>query len=130
MERQVYEITLPLPPSVNAAYKNIGRGRARTAKYNQWKQEAWLQLREQFPNGGAKLQGRIRVEYTLLQADKLKRDIANFEKCTTDFLSGIFFDDDSQIDQIFMIRKYTQGKKNFMHVRMRELTVEDLDNGS
>jgi len=37
-------LTLPLPPSVNAAFTNVpGKGRVRTAKYRKWAREAgWL----------------------------------------------------------------------------------------
>ncbi len=43
-------ITLPLPPSVNALYRNVAkRGRVKTERYNTWLQAAGWALKEQKP---------------------------------------------------------------------------------
>lgn len=44
-------ITLPIPPSVNAMYRNVpGRGRVSTAALVNWKAAAGWQLKSQRPN--------------------------------------------------------------------------------
>lgn len=43
------EIRLPFPPSVNTMFKNIRHGRARTAEYEAWRENAAWELKAQNP---------------------------------------------------------------------------------
>ncbi len=45
--RPVCSFTCPLPPSINAAYKNISRGRAKTENYRLWEDMALFSLKSQ-----------------------------------------------------------------------------------
>ena len=78
------KIELPHPPSVNAAYINLKRGgRAKSQVYKQWLKDAeaalWGQKITHFD-------GWVRVVYTFRVPDNRKRDVANLEKCLSDFL--------------------------------------------
>ena len=86
-------LSLPFPPSVNAAYANGGnkRGRHKTAAYIVWERLAAI---------GIKDSHRLALKtYTLAiclrRPDKRTRDLGNYEKCVSDLLvaHGIVADD-------------------------------------
>lgn len=77
-------ITLPLPPSTNALYRNVAkRGRVKTERYNTWLQAAGWALKEQKP-------GKVEGPYCLWlycgKPDNRRRDLANLEKAVSDLL--------------------------------------------
>jgi len=85
-------ITLPLPPSVNRAYRNVViKGHARTLLSKdgrEYKQAVKTLLSR------AKSFGDARLEV----------DIGNREKLLSDALEGVLFDNDEQIDVLHQYR--------------------------
>lgn len=91
-------ITLPIPPSVNAAYANIpGKGRVKTKRYRNWVVLANSYLIKQ--SGALKaIEGQVGIMYCMNVPDKRKRDCANYEKILSDFLvANKIIEDDSLI---------------------------------
>ena len=113
----MFEALLPIPPSVNAAYRAVN-GRVIKAKaYREWEKEATRSLHLQHQNI-SKLTGRLTVEYRYGFPDKRKRDIANFEKALSDFLetAGVY-ENDCQIDEMKLLRDTGNG----VFVTIREI---------
>lgn len=89
--------TLPMPPSVNALYKNVSRGRAKTSRYLSWIAEAGIELnRQHVPT----LTPPYRVDYAIGKpTTNRKRDVANLEKALSDLLVSMdVIEDDSFIE--------------------------------
>lgn len=84
---------LPFPPSVNSAYANGGnkRGRHKTAQHLAWIKEASARVKA----GDRQALGFYSLNICLERPDKRQRDLANYEKCVSDFLvmHGIVKDD-------------------------------------
>jgi len=89
--------SLPMPPSVNALYKNVkGRGRAKTSRYLDWITEAGIELNLQHV---PTLTPPYSIEYAVGRPDKRKRDVANLEKALSDLLVSMdVIEDDSLIN--------------------------------
>ena len=85
-------LTLPFPISVNRLYDNSKRGRVKTDRYQAWLTEAGWELKAQ---GQKPVTGLYAMQIVLNEADKRRRDIANFEKCVSDLLvkHGLIEDD-------------------------------------
>lgn len=138
-----YEITLPLPTSVNAS-KTVGKGYrnpktgkwtrtvSRSTEYNNWIQFAAVEYRNQFKGGVQKFFGRLRVDYIFIWNDLDKgrdsSDIGNREKCLSDFLEHKFFDNDNQIDEQHQYRRISPDYKNCVIVRVYEINDRRYDN--
>jgi len=86
-------ITLPYPPSINAAYANGGnkRGRHKTAAYKAWEQHAGMFIKDSHRQ---KL-GPYSLHIALKRPDKRRRDLGNVEKVISDLLvaHGVVKDD-------------------------------------
>ena len=91
---------LPFPLSVNAMYKNAGKARAKSKRYREWTEGALWQLKSQFK--GQPIDGHLMLTLAIKQPDRRKRDLGNLEKSITDLMTGIVYNDDSQIKAIFM----------------------------
>lgn len=89
-------LTVPLPPSVNAAYRNVpGKGRVKTKAYRSWLAEAGWETVRQRPVG---VKGRVRVRVVFGKPDKRKRDLDNLLKCVFDLLTKYgLIEDDSMV---------------------------------
>lgn len=61
-------------------------------------------------NSNEMLKGRIKVEYEVFYNDKRKRDIDNILKLLTDSLQKVVFENDSQIDELTVKRRFTKEK--------------------
>lgn len=120
-----YEIVLPLPPSVNAAYRSTGRGWYKTAAYKKWLEKAEIAYQQNYPENVTAIQGPVRAEYTIIQGDKRPRDIANYDKCLSDFLEGRFFENDAQIDLMILARQYGSKGSNLVHVYVQKMDEEN-----
>jgi Holliday junction resolvase RusA-like endonuclease len=83
--------TCPLPPSINAAYKNIRRGRAKTAEHRAWADMALISLKQQKI---APVQGACVIIYGFERKSRMA-DASNRIKLTEDILvkAGIIEDD-------------------------------------
>jgi crossover junction endodeoxyribonuclease RusA len=96
-------IRLPWPPSVNRAWRNVGNRTLLSREARAYRRQAVLELMAQ---NAKKIGGRkCRVEITVFAPDNRRRDIANLEKQLSDAMQtyGVF-DDDSQIDDLRIVR--------------------------
>lgn len=97
------KLTLPFPSSTNHSH-HYGSGRKflskKTKQFREKVQEIVIDANYN------KIEGRLAVFYALYPPDKRRRDIGNYEKQTTDALmeAGLF-DDDEQIDFIWIVRR-------------------------
>lgn len=90
-------ITLPFPVSVNGLFASGKTRRFKSQKYCDWLLEAGWMLASQKP---PKIKGQVELHYVLQEKnDRIRRDLMNFEKCTTDLLvsHGIIEADDCRI---------------------------------
>jgi len=126
-------LTLPLPPSVNALYRNrtkqeitngkaMGialRGRARTERYKTWMRAAGNALNAAKP-------GRVEGRYclTLTIADSARVDLGNTEKAMSDLLvkHGVI-DDDMKASAIHLERSPAIGRHEML-VTIRPYAAE------
>lgn len=85
-------LTIPRPPSVNAAYGNATKGRIKSRRYIEWLVTAKSSL---WGKKFSLIRGKVYIVYSLRRPDKRKRDAANFEKAMSDFFvkMGIIEDD-------------------------------------
>lgn len=91
-----HTLSVPLPPSVNAAYRNVpGKGRVKTKAYTSWLHQAGWETVRQKPVG---VKGRVRVRVVFGKPDKRKRDLDNLLKCVFDLLTRYdLIEDDSMV---------------------------------
>ena len=109
---QQLKLTLPLPPTLNSAYRNVaGIGRVKTKRVKEWAKEACLSLIG-MGLSGIPLAPPYRVVLGLYFGDNRKSDIANREKIAVDFLvdQGVI-SDDSHIDEM-VIRRLGVDRSN------------------
>lgn len=92
-------VTVPLPPSVNRAFRNVAkRGRVKTQVYNDWLTEAGWEVRRAYPT---KVKGPCRVSFVFGKPDKRKRDLDNLLKASIDLLvRHQLIEDDSLIQEL------------------------------
>jgi len=96
-------LTLPWPSSTNHSH-HYGSGRKflskKTKQFRERIQEIVIDAKK------PKIEGRLAVFYAFYPPDRRRRDIGNYEKQTTDALmeAGVF-DDDEQIDFIWLVRR-------------------------
>jgi crossover junction endodeoxyribonuclease RusA len=85
-------VTLPWPPGLNNLFKNLRRGRARTARYDAWIAEATAELARQRP---APVLGPFCVRLVLHRPDRRRRDLDGLAKAPLDLLvkAGVIGDD-------------------------------------
>lgn len=115
----IFEALLPIPPSVNAAYRAVHGRVIKSAQYRDWSVEAAKALGAQH-KAIETMKGRIAVHYGFAFPDKRKRDIANFEKALSDFLEEHkIYENDCQIDDMRMVRL---DSGNGVFVSIREIT--------
>lgn len=87
-------IRLPMPPSVNAAYRNVPRkGRVKTKAHLAWQKEAIVMLRQQRPEPVPGCEVAIQM---IFGPRNRRRDLDNMLKLPLDLLvSEGLIDDDS-----------------------------------
>jgi len=111
---------LPLPPSVNKLYANVGKRRIKTKPYESWIKEAGMCLIEQRVK---RITKRCILHYGFEHPDNRRRDESNMVKALTDLLvsHGILEDD---------CRKYVKGTYSFwLDVKggVVEVKIETVD---
>jgi len=98
-----YEVTIPIPPSVNQLYRNVaGKGRASTRKYRQWKADVtWLLINE-LP----KLVAPVKIGVTIKGGTGFRRnsDISNRIKATEDALVAAGRLEDDNVQHVTEVR--------------------------
>lgn len=96
LKAEAVTLTLPLPPSVNMAWKNVpGVGRVRSPEYRRWHKLAMEELMLQKP-------GHVAGKFAaVINLGRIRRraDADNRIKCILDLLSGIVTDDDSACER-------------------------------
>jgi len=97
------KLDLPWPSSTNHSH-HYGSGRKFLSKSTKIFREKVQEIVIDAKCG--KIEGRLAVFYAFYPPDKRKRDIGNYEKQATDALmeAGLF-DDDEQIDFIWLVRR-------------------------
>jgi len=98
---QAISLVLPLPCSINAAYRNVLHvGRVKTAAYKNWLAEARLMTLVQ-PKG--RIEGSYAIHVEIDRPDKRRRDLSNLLKTLEDFIVAQgYVEDDSLCDRIKM----------------------------
>ena len=110
MYNKTITVTLPLPPSVNGLFAGMKR-RFKSKKYKEWTALAEEQCQEELSKYEINPDEWLYARYTFMMPLKCKngnvkkRDVANYEKATSDFLADNIdgFDD-------MMIRKMSMEK--------------------
>jgi crossover junction endodeoxyribonuclease RusA len=98
-------IDLPWPPSSNHAYRNLpGKGRAKTKAAREYTASV-VDLTRVTPGRRPRRSDRVRVTITAYPPDRRKRDLANLEKLAVDAVMTALGLDDSQIDQLQLVRR-------------------------
>lgn len=92
-------VWLPRPPTTNTLYKNAGKSRARTKKYDAWILEAGLRLNVQ---NIKPVTGPIRIFLSVEKNGNVREDIDNRLKSPIDLLvkHGII-DDDRNVQSVW-----------------------------
>lgn len=123
-------LTLPFPPSVNTYWRSVSRGkRARvilSERGRKYREDALLSLLQAGkPTLGDK---RLSVQVWLYRGDKRKYDIDNSMKALLDALQhcGVF-DDDEQIDELFIRRCAIDRENPRAEVRITCLEVSEAN---
>lgn len=90
-ESEILLTGIPMPPSVNNAFFNLpSGGRARTGKYNTWRNAAGWQIKAQAQR---RVTGPVDITYTF-EDGGTKADLGNLEKAATDLLVSLHLIDD------------------------------------
>lgn len=99
---QVISLVLPLPPSVNAMYRNVLHvGRVKTGEYKAWQADAL----EAVLTGGVKgaIEGQYAIHVEIDRPDRRRRDLSNLLKAIEDFaVQQRYVEDDSLCTSIKM----------------------------
>lgn len=106
MRKYKQELELPFPPSVNQCYRSIPRGKICTSILSKRGRE----YKERVGNlleGDSKLltDKKLLVNIKLFMPDRRRRDIDNYTKALLDALTGLVWEDDSQIDILVLSRE-------------------------
>jgi Holliday junction resolvase RusA-like endonuclease len=79
-----------------------------TAEGKALKEQYQWEARSQWK--GPPLSGDVALQVTFYFGTKRKADLDNFNKITLDALSGIAYEDDSQISELHLYRRYDKLK--------------------
>jgi crossover junction endodeoxyribonuclease RusA len=94
----VIRYELPYPPSTNNLFVNHARGRAVSARYKAWRNEAGLFIVAQ---GRKQIKGPVSLSIGLVRPDRRKRDASNAIKPIEDLLVAMrVIEDDSLVQRI------------------------------
>lgn len=103
---------LGAPKSTNHIYKYACRGSLpcmyMTADGKALKEDYQWQAKGQFH--GAPLSGPLKIEVTIYFPTKRRSDWDNFHKLSMDALSGIVWEDDSQIEDARVLKRYDKER--------------------
>jgi len=86
-------LTLPLPPSVNAMYRVVGRRSILSKDARDWYASAVPKIAVQAD--GMVFDGNVAVDYTFYFPNNIRRDCFNYEKALSDAITkaGVWGDD-------------------------------------
>lgn len=93
-------IELPWPPSVNTYWRHTSRGHYISSEGRKFKQAVQYLLHTYKPT-----EERVAVLVEAFPPDRRNRDIDNLLKATLDSIEGRLFVNDSQIDDLRVVRR-------------------------
>ena len=113
-------LVLPLPPSVNAAYRNTRRGRAKTAAYIEWLGSAGCYLIQQKEWKKHKIVGAYALDIQV--HPDIKGDIDNRIKLISDLLVSIeVINDDRRAWRVSVERSHAVENKDECLVKVNSI---------
>jgi Holliday junction resolvase RusA-like endonuclease len=120
-------LVLPMPPSVNGAYRNVpGVGRVKTRVYRDWATEAALLMKIQ---ARGRIDGPYAIHVEVDRPDKRRRDLSNLLKVLEDtIVAQGLVEDDSLCERIKM--RWTEkidGRPGPVRVWLIATTGDDDD---
>lgn len=121
-------LTIPRPPSVNAAYRNVSRaggkgtGRVKTARTKEWEAAAMAAISRQCPRSIA---GKYVIEIGVQRPDNRRRDIFNLVKLIEDVLVKCNVIEDDSLCEIGLVYWRCYGEDVFVHVAPHEESMTD-----
>jgi crossover junction endodeoxyribonuclease RusA len=92
------------PQSTNHIYKHGGRHVYMTDEGHALKKDYQIQLKQQYKD--KPISERVDAKIKLYFGDKRKRDVDNYNKIILDACSKILWDDDCQIESLFIEKNY------------------------
>ena len=95
------------PPSVNTIWINKPGGRFKSEKGRKFEKEAKTEIKNQYK--GKPINNQLKISINLFFKDKRKRDIDNYNKGILDAMTGIIYQDDSQIEELHVFKKIGCG---------------------
>ena len=92
-------LTLPIPPSVNAMYRSIGRRNILSKEARQWYEKVVPMIREQA--GGWFVLGNCELSFGIYFPDRRRCDVSNRVKALEDAITkSEVWKDDSQVKRL------------------------------
>lgn len=91
-----------LPPSDNTVYRRRGG----YGMYLTPEGKAWKELVSRLALKSTPFKGKVAVRLVFTFTDNRRRDAQNHQKLTLDALQGYFYDDDSQIHHLTVIKRH------------------------
>jgi crossover junction endodeoxyribonuclease RusA len=105
------------PPSVNHCYLNTGKGgRIRTKQYLEWINTTLDEIVPQLPIDFKCIGGQVELSIKIGNFGRRRRDLDNYLKALLDVLSGIVYNDDSQISRLIVERDNNLRSKIIFHL--------------
>ena len=93
-------VELPWPPSVNNYWRHTSRGHYISPEGKKFKRAVQIMLSNYRPS-----ESRISVLIEAYPPDRRGRDLDNIQKALLDSMQGLLFRDDSQIDDLRIVRR-------------------------
>lgn len=121
---EIVKITLPMPPSVNAAYRNGQHGRFKSRRYREWEElcKTYKNEKVKFIYEGEKVTASYIFYSKWLTKDcrnPLRKDLSNYLKCLEDYIPNIIEDFDDRY-----IWEYANIKKQHSNREEVEISLE------
>ena len=119
MRKYKETLELPFPPSVNSCYRAIPRGRICAVIVSKDGRAYKDRIKSMLSDDSKLLTDkRLMVSIRLFMPDRRRRDIDNYNKILLDSLTGIVWEDDSQIDILSISRdEIIKGGKAILTIR-------------
>ena len=114
-----FTLTLPLPPSTNALFKNTRDGRARTIAYRDWKKQAGLTaMAQRVPPVAGRYRLAIQVPLTM------RGDVSNRIKAIEDLLVNLKLTPDDRFCDAVMAARSDDIPPGFCRVEASSAALE------
>lgn len=122
------DLTLPYPPSLNALYRTIVKGKRampiKSAEYRGYEQLIWNALEQRFKGAGPRILSPHLVAVTAnVYRPRAIGDLDNTFKALLDCLSGKVYEDDAQIVELHAYRHDSKERPRV------ELVVSPVSSG-